>query len=66
MTLSTQEDPAQAAVPPPIPGEPVDPPPKSLHKTLRKVDSKGDAAGSAYRLTLSKMPTSLTPTACNR
>lgn len=26
-----------------------DPPPKSLHKTLRKVDSKGDAAGSAYR-----------------
>lgn len=49
MTASTQEDPAPAAVPPPIPGEPVDPPPKSLHKTLRTVDEKGDAAGSAYR-----------------
>ncbi len=49
MSVSTQEDPARAAVPPPIPGHPVDPEPKALEKTLRKVDSKGDAAGSAYR-----------------
>jgi membrane protein len=49
MTLSTQEEPARAAVPPPIPGEPVDPPPKELEKTLRKIDRKGDAAGSGYR-----------------
>jgi membrane protein len=49
MSLSTQQDPAPGAVPPPIPGEPVDPPPKQLEKTLRKVDTRGDAAGSAYR-----------------
>lgn len=49
MTVSTQEDPAPAAVPPPIPGDPVDPEPKALDKTLRKIDAKGDAAGSAYR-----------------
>lgn len=49
MTVSTQEEPARAAVPPPIPGRPVDPEPKALERTLRKVDAKGDTAGSAYR-----------------
>jgi membrane protein len=33
----------------PIPGEPVDPPPKHIAKTLAKVDRKGVAAGSGYR-----------------
>ena len=49
MTVSTQEEPAPAAVPPPIPGRPVDPEPKALQQAVRRADSKGDAAGSAYR-----------------
>jgi len=43
---STEFEPPRPA---PIPGEPTDPPPKDVDRTLAKVDRKGDAAGSGYR-----------------
>lgn len=46
--MSTDTHPASSALMP-IPGEPVDPPPKRIAKTLAKVDRKGAAAGSGYR-----------------
>lgn len=47
--MSDTVEPVAAAVPPPIPGEPVDPPQKELAATLRKIDDKSSAAGLGYR-----------------
>jgi membrane protein len=41
--------PVGAAIPPPIPGRPMDPPPKEHARTLRKIDAKSEAAGAGYR-----------------
>ena len=49
MTTSPVEDRPPSSVPPPIPGEPVDPSPRQIGATLAKVDDKGTAAGSLYR-----------------
>lgn len=38
-----------AASPPPIPGEPIDPPQKAIAETLQKVDDKGAVAAVAFR-----------------
>ncbi len=37
------------AVPPPIPGEPIDPPLKEVSHTIRKLDDKSRVAGAGYR-----------------
>ena len=49
MTTSPVDDRPPSSVPPPIPGEPVDPSPRQFGATLAKVDDKGAAAGSLYR-----------------
>lgn len=41
--------PAGTAIPPPIPGRPMDPPQKQYLHTLRKIDAKSEAAGAGYR-----------------
>ncbi|MCU0296889.1 MAG: YihY/virulence factor BrkB family protein [Candidatus Nanopelagicales bacterium] len=41
--------PTMAAIPPPIPGERLDPPPKLIEATLEKVDQKSAHAGGGYR-----------------
>lgn len=46
---STPSKAAMSAIPPPIPGEPTDPPPKAIAETLAKVDDRGSAAGGGYR-----------------
>lgn len=40
---------AMVAIPPPIPGERIDPPPKLVAATLEKVDQKSAHAGGGYR-----------------
>lgn len=40
---------SREAVPPPIPGRPVDPPLKQVDNTIRRIDDKSRAAGAAYR-----------------
>ncbi len=49
MPEAAEQEPTVAAIPPPIPGEPMDPPPKKIAKTLAKVDQKGSTAGGGYR-----------------
>lgn len=39
----------RAAIPPPIPGTPVDPPLKEVEHTIRKIDDKSESAGAGYR-----------------
>ncbi|HNE88375.1 MAG TPA: YhjD/YihY/BrkB family envelope integrity protein [Actinomycetota bacterium] len=48
MATDTQVQPVPTGLQP-IPGDPVDPPPKHLAPTLAKVDRKGVLAGSAFR-----------------
>ena len=40
---------SRVAIPPPIPGEPMDPPLKEVEHTLRKIDNKSETAGAGYR-----------------
>ncbi|MEZ5186239.1 MAG: YihY/virulence factor BrkB family protein [Candidatus Nanopelagicales bacterium] len=48
MTHATPS-PTIAAIPPPIPGGVLDPPPQQLADTLAKVDGRSSAAGAGYR-----------------
>ncbi len=48
MSTDAQAQPTPAGLQP-IPGQPVDPPPKHLAKTLARVDRKGALAGSGFR-----------------
>lgn len=48
MTVHGQQA-AGVAAPSPVPGQRLDPQPKRLGPTLRKLDAKGEAAGSGYR-----------------
>lgn len=40
---------SREAVPPPIPGDPVDPPLKEFAHTIRKIDDRSEKAGAVYR-----------------
>lgn len=40
---------AQSAAPPPIPGTPLDPPPKQVAQTVRKVEQRSGVAAGGYR-----------------
>lgn len=40
---------SQEAIPPPIPGRPMDPPLKQVEHTIRKIDDKSQSAGALYR-----------------
>lgn len=47
--MADSSAPITAAIPPPIPGTPMDPPQKEYTHTLRRIEQRSEAAGAGYR-----------------